>query len=61
MMSGAQLNLLAETFSNIGLLFLGSLVVPIFTATGLAIGSVLSGLTLSFSFWITGLYIIKRI
>jgi len=59
-LSEPQLKLLAETLSNVGLIFFASMVAPFFTGTELKEGFVLSGLTISFAFWIFSLLIAKR-
>jgi len=50
-LSDAQLKLVSEMLSNIGLVFFGSLVVPIFAHAQVSVGLMLVGLVLSLAFW----------
>ena len=61
MLSDAQLKFTAETFANIGLLFFGSMVVPIFTETIIPPVIFITGLLLSLVFWFGGLFIINEV
>jgi len=56
----SQLKLLAETTSNIGLIFFASMVAPFFAGKELQEDFAISGLLLSFGFIVFSLLIAKR-
>jgi hypothetical protein len=57
MLSDAQPKLVSEMLSNIGLVFFGSLVVPIFAQAQVSVGLMLVGLVLSLAFWAASVYV----
>ena len=61
MLSEPQIKLVAETLSNIGVVFFASLVVPIFFSTEINVGIVIVGFSLAVTAWFCGLLIIKSI
>lgn len=60
MLSDSQLRLIAETLSNVGLLFFGSMVVPVFAGSDMLPEGLITGLLFSLVFWFTSLFIIKH-
>ncbi|MBI2053339.1 MAG: hypothetical protein HYT41_01160 [Candidatus Sungbacteria bacterium] len=60
MLSDAQLKLIAETLSNIGLVFFGSMVVPIFTGIAIPLAVLFAGIFLSIISWMSALVITKH-
>ena len=60
MLSDTQLKFIAETSSNIGLLFFGSMVVPIFIGSNLTSENISIGILFSSLFWFFGLFILNK-